>query len=86
MKAETRIYYSTKKYDSCSRVGEVKFDLSGYYSPYCKGSYIYNEGGTPESEASFDVHSIKINDVEMIDNLTESFIDELVELALVNLK
>jgi hypothetical protein len=61
-------------------------DLTGYYTPYCKGSYIYNEGGAPESESSFDVHSIDIEGIEMIDNLTESFIDELVELALINLK
>jgi len=67
-------------------LSEINFDLTGYYSPYCRGSYIYNEGGAPESESSFDVNSIKINDVEMIDNLTGSFIDELVELALINLK
>jgi len=74
----TVLYLSDKK--------TLEFDLEGYYSPYCKGSYVFNEGGSPEASASFDVHSIKINDVEMIDNLTDSFIDELVEMALINLK
>ena len=61
-------------------------DLGGYYVNAERGSYVFNEGGSPDLPASFDVHSIKINEVEMIDNLKDSFIDELVELALINLK
>jgi hypothetical protein len=76
----TTVTYSNKRY------GCFELDLTGYYVNAERGSYIYNEGGSPDLPASFDVHSIKINDVEMIDNLTESFIDELVELALINLK
>jgi len=74
----TVLYLSDKK--------ALEFDLEGYYVNAERGSYIYNEGGSPDLPASFDVHSIKINDVEMIDNLTDSFIDELVEMALINLK
>lgn len=60
---------------------DVDLEVDGYYEPAEKGSY---EGGVqmePDYSAYFVVESVKLADVELIDVLQDSTVEQIEELA-----
>lgn len=64
----------------------LDFDVKGYFTPAESGSFNYYEGGCPDSQESFEISNIYINDVEVSDMLNDKTMDELRDLAIINLK
>lgn len=64
----------------------LDYYVYGYYSKPEHGTFSLMDGGTPDLPASFDIQRVEVNGVNIIDELKESFLDELCELAIINLK
>lgn len=64
----------------------LDYDVYGYYSKPEYGTFNLNDGGTHNLPASLDIQRVEVNGVNIIDELKESFLDDLCELAIINLK
>lgn len=64
----------------------LDFLLIGYFHPSSTSTYVFNDGGAPDYPASFEMTEVMINDVNVMEMLNDSILDELCELGLKNLK
>jgi len=68
-------------------VSEVYLTVSGtYYPEEPEERYDNNMSGTPISYAEFELTSVKIEDVEIIDIISDSIFDSIVEMVIENQK
>jgi hypothetical protein len=68
-------------------VSEVYLTVSGTYHPEePEERYDNNMEGYPGSYAEFELQSVKIEDVEIIDIISDSIFDSIVEIVIENQK
>ena len=68
-------------------VGGSYLTVSGTYHPEePEERYDGNMSGTPMSYAEFELQSVKVEDVEIIDLISDAIFDEIVEKVIENQK
>jgi hypothetical protein len=68
-------------------VSEIYLTVSGIYHPEePKEMYDGNMEGYPGSYAEFELTSVKVEDVEIIDIISDSIFDSIVEMVIENQK
>ena len=73
----------SKKIEQIIAVEKVLLTVSGTYHPEEKEErYDDNMTGTPGSNAEFELESVKAGDIEIIELISNSIYDEIIDIVL----